>query len=206
MVRTILGSKVIQVTGISTNKKNHDHYGEEHVCLTIRERVFWEGTGKWWNFKRALWCIWYKKYSLQAIKVTTWRACLLVFTIHNKIMVLRFKYLTPLHTLKVEEKGRTFPFMTTSWLSIHDDQQVCKDQTMFPITTQSNWGTHLWWNIWATNARFKFGEPSTISSGVKYLLQSIFSACSSTMFALSTGSLASKVAGLQCSGARTLSR
>ncbi|MFS7922114.1 hypothetical protein Hanom_Chr03g00244931 [Helianthus anomalus] len=45
-----------------------------------------------------------------------------------------------------------------------------------------------------------------MSVGVKYLLQSIFSACESTKSALSTGSLASRVAGLPYSGARTLSR
>ena len=45
------------------------------------------------------------------------------------------------------------------------------------------------WTVCATNARFRFAEPSTISLGVKYLLQSIFSACSSTKFAISTRSL-----------------
>lgn len=66
--------------------------------------------------------------------------------------------------------------------------------------------SYLWWNICATKARFKLEEPSTMSFGSRYLLQSIFSACSRTKLALSVGSLTSKVAGLQCSGASTLRR
>ena len=45
-----------------------------------------------------------------------------------------------------------------------------------------------------------------MSLGVRYLLQSNFSACARTMFALSVGSFVSKAAGPECSGARVLRR
>lgn len=45
-----------------------------------------------------------------------------------------------------------------------------------------------------------------MSLGVRYLLQSNFSACSRIRFALSVGSFLSKAAGPECSGARALSR
>lgn len=66
--------------------------------------------------------------------------------------------------------------------------------------------SHLCWKICATNARLRFGEPSTISFAVKYLLQPILSACSRTSFALSNGSFTFSVDGLVCSGARTFKR
>lgn len=65
---------------------------------------------------------------------------------------------------------------------------------------------HLWRNICATNARFRFVEPSTMSFGVTYCLQSNFSACWMISFALSFGSLVFSVLVVQCSGARALSR
>jgi hypothetical protein len=65
---------------------------------------------------------------------------------------------------------------------------------------------HLCWNICATNARLRFGEPSVISFGLKYLLQSNFSACSSTIFALTAGSFVSNAVSEECSGARDLIR
>lgn len=74
------------------------------------------------------------------------------------------------------------------------------------IRHQINDNAYLCWNIWATNARFRFADPSTMSFGVTYLLQSIFSACSIIKFALSVGFLASNVLALPCSGARTLSK
>jgi len=66
--------------------------------------------------------------------------------------------------------------------------------------------THLCWKICATKARLRFGDPSTMSLAVKYLLQPILSACSRTNFALSKGFLTAKVEGLMYSGARTFRR
>ena len=66
--------------------------------------------------------------------------------------------------------------------------------------------SHLCWKIWATKARFRFGEPSTISFAVKYLLQPILSACSRTNFALSKGFFAANVDWWLCSGASTFKR
>lgn len=66
--------------------------------------------------------------------------------------------------------------------------------------------SHLCWKIWATKARFRFGEPSTISFAVKYLLQPILSACSRTNFAVSKGFFAANVDWWLCSGASTFKR
>lgn len=65
---------------------------------------------------------------------------------------------------------------------------------------------HLCWKICATKARLRFGEPSTISLAVKYLLHPILSACSRTCLALSNGCLGAKFDGFLCSGARTFNR
>lgn len=88
-----------------------------------------------------------------------------------------------------------------TWAEIADNDWIWK-----LIGNISVFQSNLWWNTCATNARFKFADPSTISFGLKYRLQSILSAWSSTNLALSVGSFISNVAGLQCSGARTLSR
>lgn len=74
------------------------------------------------------------------------------------------------------------------------------------ISIQQVAGHHLCWNICATNARLRLGEPSTISFAVKYLLQPILSACSRTNFALCNGSFAFNADGLLCSGARTFNK
>lgn len=66
--------------------------------------------------------------------------------------------------------------------------------------------THLCWKICATKARLRFGDPSTMSLAVKYLLQPILSACSRTNFALSKGFLTANVEELMYSGARTFRR
>lgn len=66
--------------------------------------------------------------------------------------------------------------------------------------------SHLCWKTCATKARLRFGDPSTISFGVKYLLQPILSACSRTNFALSEVFFAANADGLLCSGARTFKR
>lgn len=66
---------------------------------------------------------------------------------------------------------------------------------------------YLFWKMWATKARFRFGKPSTMSFGVRYLLQPIRSACSSTNLALWTRSFTDIADSLALhSGAKTFNR
>lgn len=66
--------------------------------------------------------------------------------------------------------------------------------------------SYLFWKICATKARLRFGEPSTMSFGVRYRLQPILSACSRISLALSKGDFTDFIAGLVCSGARTFNK
>lgn len=107
---------------------------------------------------------------------------------------------------KIEDEERYCFVIRTLFQSPATKCDTFENKDRRNFTSVKLFSSHLWWKICATNARFKLPEPSTISFGVKYRLQSIFSACSKTKFALSTGSFASNVAGLQCSGASTLSK
>jgi len=114
-----------------------------------------------------------------------------------------------------------------SWVSSSNEsrRELCFARAESPFLLQRNWISlhilhistkacagekdyyyHLIWKICATKARLRFGEPSTISLAVKYLLQPIFSACSRTSFALSNGFFTANVDGLVYSDARTFRR